>query len=51
MTLSFPPFTRWVKRLIIICSAVYFLQVVLARLAPQIEGAIEIYLGLVPATR
>jgi membrane associated rhomboid family serine protease len=49
MTLSFPPFTRWVKRLIVICSAVYFLQVVLARLAPQIEGAIEIYLGLVPA--
>jgi membrane associated rhomboid family serine protease len=49
MTLSFPPFTRWVKRLIIICSAVYFLQVVLERLAPQIEGAIEIYFGLVPA--
>jgi membrane associated rhomboid family serine protease len=49
MSLSFPPFTRWVKRIIIICSAVYFLQVVLDRLAPQIEGAVELYLGLVPA--
>jgi len=49
MTLSFPPFTRWVKRLIIICSAVYFLQVVLDRFAPQVEVAVEIYLGLVPA--
>jgi membrane associated rhomboid family serine protease len=49
MSLSFPPFTRWVKRLIIICSAVYFLQVVFARVAPQIEGAAEVYLGLVPA--
>ena len=49
MTLSFPPFTRWVKRLIIICAAVYFVQVVLDRFAPQIEGAVEIYLGLVPA--
>jgi len=49
MTLSFPPFTRWVKRLIIICAAVYFLQIVFDRVAPQIEGYIEAYLGLVPA--
>lgn len=49
MTLSFPPFTRWVKRLIIICAAIYFVQVVLARVAPQIETTVEIYLGLVPA--
>src|SRR5260370_17310455 len=49
MSLSFPPFTRWVKRLIIICAAVYFLQVVFERVAPQIEGALELYLGLVPA--
>ena len=49
MSLSFPPFTRWVKRIIIICSVVYFLQVVFTRVAPQIEGAIEVYLGLVPA--
>ena len=49
MSLSFPPFTRWVKRLIIICAAVYFLKVVFERIAPQIEGALELYLGLVPA--
>src|SRR3979490_605976 len=49
MSLSFPPFTRWVKRLIIICAAVYFLQVVFERIAPQIEGALALYLGLVPA--
>jgi membrane associated rhomboid family serine protease len=48
MTLSFPPFTRWVKRLIIICAAVYFVQVVLGAFAPQLARYAEIYLGLVP---
>src|SRR3981081_897835 len=48
MSLSFPPFTRWVKRLIIICAAVYFLQVVLGAIAPQIARYLEVYLGLVP---
>jgi membrane associated rhomboid family serine protease len=48
MTLSFPPFTRWVKRLIIICGAVYFLQVVLGAVAPQLARDPEVYLGLVP---
>ncbi len=28
MSLSFPPFTPWVKRIIIACAGVYFLQVV-----------------------
>src|SRR3982074_877823 len=46
MSLSFPPFTRWVKRLIIICAAIYFLQVVLGAIAPPL--ALEVYLGLVP---
>lgn len=49
MTLSFPPFTRWVKRLIIICAAVYFVQVLLEFFAPQWELYVEHYLGLVPA--
>ena len=48
MTLSFPPFTRWVKRLIIICAAVYFVQVVLGAVAPQLARNMEVYLGLVP---
>jgi len=49
MSLSFPPFTRWVKRLIIICAAIFFVQVALGRVAPQIERYVEVYLGLVPA--
>jgi len=49
MSLSFPPFTRWVKRLIIICAAIFFVQVVLGRVAPQVERYVEVYLGLVPA--
>ncbi|HEY6767692.1 MAG TPA: rhomboid family intramembrane serine protease [Candidatus Sulfotelmatobacter sp.] len=49
MTLSFPPFTRWVKRLIIICATVYFLQVAVGAFAHPIERDVEIYLGLVPA--
>jgi membrane associated rhomboid family serine protease len=48
MTLSFPPFTRWVKRLIIICAAVYFVQVVLGAVAYQLARDMEVYLGLVP---
>jgi len=50
MTLSFPPFTRWVKRLIIICAAVYFLEVVLgAVFSGEIQHKANLYLGLVPA--
>src|ERR1700683_4502029 len=49
MTLSFPPFTQWVKRLIIICAVVYFLQVVSGAFAHQIARDLEVYLGLVPA--
>jgi len=48
MTLSFPPFTRWVKRLIIICAAVYFVQVVLGAVAYQLARDMEVYLALVP---
>ena len=49
MTLNFPPFTPWVKRLIIACAAIYFVQrVVLANLAPNIDGYLLDYLALVP---
>ena len=48
MTLNFPPFTPWVKRLIIACAAIYFVQrVVLANLAPNIDGYLLDYLALV----
>jgi membrane associated rhomboid family serine protease len=50
MSLSFPPFTRWVKRLIITCAAVYFLQVALdAIFKNDLTGYVNHYLGLVPA--
>jgi membrane associated rhomboid family serine protease len=49
MTLSFPPFTGWVKRLVITCAAVYFVQVVARAFAPQIARGLEVYLGLVPS--
>ncbi len=48
-TLNFPPFTRWVKRLILIYAAVYFLQVALGSFAPSAEGYFEAFFGLVPA--
>jgi membrane associated rhomboid family serine protease len=47
ITLSLPPFRGWVKRIVIGCAAVYFLQVAGKAIAPQIEGYAEVYLGLV----
>src|SRR5262249_46943016 len=35
MTLSFPPFTRWVKRLIISYAAVYLLLYIFEAFAPR----------------
>ena len=34
-SLSFPPFTRWVKRIILACAGMFFLQVVLQAMAPR----------------
>jgi len=48
-SLSFPPFTRWVKRLILTCAAIFFLQVALGAIAPQIAKYIVPVFGLVPA--
>src|SRR5215470_15813682 len=48
ISLSFPPFTPWVKRIIVACAVVYFLQVVLGAFAPGIADAMFVYLGLVP---
>src|SRR5437868_1415943 len=48
MTLNFPPFTPWVKRIIIACAAIYFIQVVLESLAPEIARYSLAYLALVP---
>jgi membrane associated rhomboid family serine protease len=48
LSLSFPPFTHWVKRIIIACAVIYFLQVVLDRIAPQLSLYLVQYGGLVP---
>jgi membrane associated rhomboid family serine protease len=48
LSLSFPPFTPWVKRIIIACAAIYFLQAVLGAVAPASSTYIIHYFGLVP---
>ncbi len=48
-SLSFPPFTRWVKRIILACAGMFLLQVVLQATAPRTAVDIQAYLGLVPA--
>jgi membrane associated rhomboid family serine protease len=48
-SLSFPPFTYWVKRIIIACVAVYFLEVVLGAVAPGLGSLLIAYGGLIPA--
>ncbi len=49
LSLSFPPFTYWVKRIIIACVVVYFLQVVLGVAAPILAAYLFEYGGLIPA--
>ena len=45
-SLSFPPFTPWVKRIIIACAGIFFLKVLLDHLSIDIGLG---YLALVPA--
>ncbi|HXW91652.1 MAG TPA: rhomboid family intramembrane serine protease [Terriglobales bacterium] len=49
LSLSFPPFTPWVKRIIIACAGIYFLQVVVGRLAPDAAFHLVLWFGLIPA--
>ncbi|HUM06082.1 MAG TPA: rhomboid family intramembrane serine protease [Terriglobales bacterium] len=49
ISLSFPPFTPWVKRIVLACAGIYFLQVVLGVIAPNIAKYIIPYFGLLPA--
>jgi membrane associated rhomboid family serine protease len=48
LSLSFPPFTHWVKRIIIACVAVYFLQVVLGAFSPSAVGYLVTFGALIP---
>jgi membrane associated rhomboid family serine protease len=49
LSLSFPPFTYWVKRIIIGCVGIYFLQVVLGAFSPAALNYLFWFGALVPA--
>ncbi len=46
ISLSFPPFTPWVKRLVIACAAVYLLQVILEATSFPAYGYLMRFFGL-----
>jgi membrane associated rhomboid family serine protease len=50
ISLSFPPFTPWVKRIVIACAGIYFLQIVLGTVAPGlgVGNFLLKYFGLIP---
>jgi len=49
LSLSFPPFTPWVKRIVIACVAIYFLQVLLGAFSPTALGYVIQLGALIPA--
>jgi membrane associated rhomboid family serine protease len=49
LSLSFPPFTYWVKRIIIACVAIYFVQAVLKAISPSSAYVLVSLGGLIPA--
>jgi membrane associated rhomboid family serine protease len=48
ISLSLPPFTRWVKRLILVYAAIYLLMVVTEVAFPFAHDWARVYLGLIP---
>jgi membrane associated rhomboid family serine protease len=46
ISLSFPPFTPWVKRIIFACAGVYLLQVILEATSPNSYAYLMQYFGL-----
>src|SRR3954464_6152968 len=50
ISLSFPPFTPWVKRIVVACAGIYFLEAVLDRVAANLgfRPFLELNFGLVP---
>lgn len=49
LSLSFPPFTKAVKWLILINAAVYLLLELLKAATPELGGALTVALALIPA--
>jgi membrane associated rhomboid family serine protease len=48
ISLSLPPFTRWVKRLILSYAAIYLLMAITEVATPQAHDWVSVYLGLIP---
>src|SRR5690242_15862051 len=49
LSLSFPPFTYWVKRIVIACAVMYFVTVLLGLLSIPLYNGLIKYFSLVPA--
>jgi membrane associated rhomboid family serine protease len=47
-TLSFPPFTRWVKRIVIGCAVIYLFTILLGLASPRLSDDLFKYFTLVP---
>jgi membrane associated rhomboid family serine protease len=48
LSLSFPPFTHWVKRIVIACAVIYFVTVLLGLLSVPLYNDLIKYFSLVP---
>ncbi len=48
ISLSLPPFTRWVKRLILVYAAIYLLMAITEVASPLTHDWVSVYLGLIP---
>jgi membrane associated rhomboid family serine protease len=48
LSLSFPPFTPWIKRIVIVSAAIYFLELLLRAVAPVVQSELLVYGALVP---
>jgi len=48
ISLSLPPFTRWVKRLILVYAGIYLLMAVMEVASPFAHEWVRFYLGLIP---
>ncbi|HVR27224.1 MAG TPA: rhomboid family intramembrane serine protease, partial [Candidatus Polarisedimenticolia bacterium] len=48
ISLSLPPFTRWVKRLILAYAGIYLLMAVMRLASPFAREWVVVYLGLIP---
>jgi membrane associated rhomboid family serine protease len=48
ISLSLPPFTRWVKRLILVYAAIYLVMAITEVASPLAHDFVSVYLGLIP---